>query len=601
MGAFSVVGIDGGATKTQWVVLDNQGETVAGGRAGPGNFLLAEPSELEELLRHIARGVACWPIGGVGGFFAGCRTEAERVRLTTLLRTVWPSAQTILVGDDVEASFAAAYQERDGILVLSGTGSHVAGRKENRWERAGGWGHWFGDVGSGYDLARRTLECFYRQYDLSGKLPNGLEVFLGVCSENNPEELARRFFLRTREPKKELAALAPFVFQLAWQGNGTAWRVILKAARELALRAWRIARRLTLDPPVVTLAGGLFEGEPLYEQAFREALLALAPSASVTLCRVPASVGAAWLALRACHSPLIVAMPSLAHPSVEARILSRASTEQPNPRSRNLEGRTTAELVDLFLSQEKAVLRALRAAREKLVQAADLIAAKLLAGGRLFYVGAGTSGRLGVLDASEIPPTFGLSRLTVQAILAGGSQAFGKSQEGAEDHGWEGSLAIRNRKVKGTDVVCGISASGRTPFVLEALRQAKRQGASVILVSCNPNRPACPSADVCVDLPTGAEILAGSTRLKAGTATKVALNMFSTIAMIRLGRVRDNLMVGMLPQSEKLRQRAIRLVTRLARIDAARASEVLQQTGWDIPAALNRLERIQRKTPEQPA
>ena len=224
---------------------------------------------------------------------------------------------------------------------------------------------------------------------------------------------------------------------------------------------------------------------------------------------------------------------------------------------------------------------------EPLAKAVEVTTQSLKNGGRLFYVGAGTSGRLGVLDASEMPPTFGVPPDRVQAIIAGGTPAMQRSVEGAEDDEIAGTLAIKERGVTDRDVMCGISASGSTPFVLGALKVAQARGAATILLTCNPRRQIAPvRAEVEVDLPTGAELLAGSTRLKAGTATKVALNIISSCTMIRLGRVAGNLMACLQPTNKKLRDRATRIVAARLGLSEAEARNRLQCANWDIRDAL---------------
>jgi N-acetylmuramic acid 6-phosphate etherase len=216
-----------------------------------------------------------------------------------------------------------------------------------------------------------------------------------------------------------------------------------------------------------------------------------------------------------------------------------------------------------------------------------MIANSLRKGGRLFYVGAGTSGRLGVLDASEIPPTFGASPELVQGIIAGGVTALFRSVEGAEDERGSGGLAINERGVKDSDVVLGITASGRTPFVLGALAQAKSLGAKTILLSSNPTNDGNAAIDLRIHLAVGPEIVAGSTRLKAGTATKVALNIISTGVMVALGKVRGNRMIDLAASSNKLRDRAARLVAEQLQCDYSDAVERLQSHDWNLRATIN--------------
>jgi N-acetylmuramic acid 6-phosphate etherase len=216
-----------------------------------------------------------------------------------------------------------------------------------------------------------------------------------------------------------------------------------------------------------------------------------------------------------------------------------------------------------------------------------LVAAALKNNGRFYYVGAGTSGRLGVLDASEIPPTFGAPLDLVQGIIAGGAGALRRSIEGAEDDATAGARAMVERGVTAGDVVCGISASGRTLFVLGALRRARAGGAHTLLLTCNPPNESAPDEfDLRIDLPTGAELLTGSTRLKAGTATKVALNILSTGAMVQLGRVHGNLMIDLAATNDKLRDRAARLLMQIAGGDYQSARAKLAKHGWNVRAAL---------------
>jgi N-acetylmuramic acid 6-phosphate etherase len=304
--------------------------------------------------------------------------------------------------------------------------------------------------------------------------------------------------------------------------------------------------------------------------------------ARVAMSEQPPEFGAAWLAAES-EEP---AAFSLEMRGAEMENLARAPTEQRNPRSEQVEKLSAQELVELFIDEEKFVQEALRREAGALARGIEAVTKTLRKGGRLFYIGAGTSGRLGVLDASEIPPTFGASPEMVQGIVAGGVRALYRSAEGAEDEAGSGALAIDERGVTGADIACGISASGRTPFVLGALGAAKKRGAQTIFLTCNPARVRGEAFDLEIDLETGPEILTGSTRLKAGTATKIALNILSTGAMVALGKVRGNLMIDLTITNKKLRDRAARLVAELAKCDYAEACERLQKNGWNLRAAL---------------
>jgi N-acetylmuramic acid 6-phosphate etherase len=328
--------------------------------------------------------------------------------------------------------------------------------------------------------------------------------------------------------------------------------------------------------------GGLFQRDSLYVAAFKRKLKKNLSDARVGMSEQSPELGAAWLGAELEEREAF----SFETRTSGEETLAEALTEGRNPRSENLETLSTKELVELFVDEEKFVQDALRKETDALARGVEIITKALRKGGRLFYIGAGTSGRLGVLDASEIPPTFGVSPGLVQGIVAGGASALYRCVEGAEDESGAGALAIDERGVTGADVVCGISASGRTPFVLGALGTAKKHGAQTILLTCNPARNRAEPFDLEIDLATGPEILTGSTRLKAGTATKIALNIFSTGAMVALGKVCGNRMIDLSTASVKLRDRAARLVAELGKCDYAEAWERLQKHGWNLRATL---------------
>jgi len=250
-----------------------------------------------------------------------------------------------------------------------------------------------------------------------------------------------------------------------------------------------------------------------------------------------------------------------------------------------------ADAITLMLSEEVKVPGKVLAERSELERAIRAIVRSFLRGGRLFYIGAGSSGRLGVLDASECPPTFRTPPEMVQGIIAGGQKALWQSVEGAEDDAAAGGREIKSRRVSSRDVVVGIAASGTTPFVWRALQEAKQRRASTVLICFNPflkiPRALRPSIVIAPNL--GPEVLTGSTRLKAGTATKLILNLFTTLAMVRLGKVRSNLMIDLHPSNAKLRRRAVSIVRELTDADAARAEAALERSGWVIKTAIARL------------
>ena len=261
-------------------------------------------------------------------------------------------------------------------------------------------------------------------------------------------------------------------------------------------------------------------------------------------------------------------------------------TEQVNPNSDNLDQLTSLELVDLFNREDAQTLRAIAKARVPLAKAIDLTSEALRRGGRLFYVGAGTSGRLGVLDAAECPPTFCTPPEMVQGIIAGGAAALVRSSEDLEDRIEDGVAAIAQRQIVDLDVVVGISAGGTTPFVRGAMQAAQQRGATTISISCVPADQVSIEAEVDIRLLTGPEVLAGSTRLKAGTATKMALNILSTGIMVRLGKVYGNRMVDVAVTNHKLHDRALRILQDLTDLNREEAAYLLERSGRRIKLAL---------------
>lgn len=266
--------------------------------------------------------------------------------------------------------------------------------------------------------------------------------------------------------------------------------------------------------------------------------------------------------------------------------LHRLPTEQVRPGSRDLDLRPVDEVVALLLDAEADVPAALHAARAQLTTAAEVIAERFARGGRLVYVGAGTPGRIALLDAAECPPTFGVGQDRVTAIVAGGDEARESAAEDAEDDTDGARTRLAEEELTSEDVVVGITASGRTPFVLEALTTARSAGATTMAVTNNAGQPVSTAVDHLIELRTGPEVLAGSTRLTAGTAQKIALNTLSTAAMVRWGRTYGGWMVGVRATNGKLRGRAIRIIREITGVDAETAGDALDAAGQRTPAAL---------------
>ena len=261
-------------------------------------------------------------------------------------------------------------------------------------------------------------------------------------------------------------------------------------------------------------------------------------------------------------------------------------TESSNPATSDLDRLSTLELVQRMNAEDGGVARAVQAGLPTIAAAIDAIAVKMRQGGRLIFMGAGTSGRLGVLDAAECPPTFGVAPERVIGLLAGGQGAFQRPDESAEDDPGMGEEDLRRIGLAAVDCVVGVAASGRTPYVLGGLRLARQLGCLTVAVACS--RPAAVSqeAEISILAPVGPEVLSGSTRLKAGTAQKMILNMLSTGVMVHLGKTYGNLMVDVKPTNQKLRARAVRILLQVAGIDEKRAEELLSACGGEVKTAI---------------
>jgi N-acetylmuramic acid 6-phosphate etherase len=267
-------------------------------------------------------------------------------------------------------------------------------------------------------------------------------------------------------------------------------------------------------------------------------------------------------------------------------MLEQLLTEQRNPRSVSIDTLPTDEILRIINDEDAQVAGAVRETISYITQAVDGIVEALMRGGRLFYIGAGTSGRLGVLDAAECPPTFNIPPDLVQGVIAGGEAALARATEASEDDPESGKRDLRSRGFEGRDVLVGIAASGRTPYVIGAVAEARGLGALTVGISCTPDSTLARAVDIAITPLTGPEVIAGSTRLKAGTATKLVLNMITTATMIRLGHVYGNLMVNVQPKNTKLRDRAERIVSEAVPLERQRAAELLNRASGDVRAAI---------------
>jgi N-acetylmuramic acid 6-phosphate etherase len=261
-------------------------------------------------------------------------------------------------------------------------------------------------------------------------------------------------------------------------------------------------------------------------------------------------------------------------------------TEAINPSTLAIDKQSAVDIVEGMLNEDRKMLTAVQREKDRIAVGVDIITQALRKGGRIVFVGAGTSGRLGIVESAEMPPTFGTTPELVQAIMAGGKNAVIRAKEGVEDNYEEGARSVNRLRPARRDVVIGVSASGMTPFVRGALTRARRAGSKIIFVTCDPRTELQTFVDLTIAPAVGPEVIAGSTRLKAGTATKMVLNMLTTAAMVRIGKTYGNLMVDVQMGSEKLRDRARRIITIVTGLEYDEADKLLRRAHWNVKAAI---------------
>ncbi len=598
-----LLGIECGGTRTVAIVADAALRPVARAEAGPANLRLLTDEQLAERFRGLRAQLPAPDAIGVG--MAGARDAADRARVGAAVEAVWPGIPH-RVDHDLGSALAAAELDAKGgppaarVVVLSGTGSCCYGRDATRTTaKVGGWGHLLGDRGSAYDIAFRALRAAVRSVDHSQVWCRFGQRALRTVGEDTPDALIA--WMQSAS-KTEVAALAPEVFAAAAEGDRVARTVLAETAGILADDALACAVRLAGKKAAVAfvLSGSVLLRQTRFAGNVAKRIRAARPGSTVAPMARESAWGAVAMALAASRQGRAPAMTPRPSPETAIAVAARpeipssremSPTERCNPRSMQLDRMPVSGALELMWSEEETVPAALRTQRKAVERLVRHVADAFASGGRLFYVGAGTSGRLGVLDASECPPTFRSSPEQVQGIMAGGVKALHSAVEGAEDNSAAGAEAVRLRGVKAGDVVVGIAASGRTPFVWGALAEAKRSGARTALLCFNPHlvfaRGHRPDVVIAPDL--GPEVLTGSTRLKAGTATKLVLNAVTTLAMVRTGKVVGNLMVDLNPSNVKLRDRAVRIVSELTGADPTTAKDALETRRWVVADAAKAL------------
>lgn len=600
----TTLGIEGGGTHTSVLLVNDCDEVVADFAAGPANLRLMTGTDLEHHLRGIRMRLPLIP-DRIGIGMAGARSESECAFLRQAVARVWPGVVCAASGDLETALHAITWQPDCPVqvLLLSGTGSCILGRRHDpdgtiRRVKIGGRGHILGDRASACDIAQHALRAVMTIYDQNEELPALGGDILTHLQLNGPVDLIEWSLEAT---KAELAGVAIPIFRAAeTRRDEIAVAVLHRAAQRLTKDAVTCTSRLMTDAGErvqFVFNGAVLLKNPEFAAEIGALLLAWFPQAVITPLTRPSVWGAVVLArLYAAASELggTAANEGVReHADLESAkktiAVASAPTEQRHPRSMGFSRLRIADAITLMLDEERVVPQAILAESEVIEWTVKRIVAAFAAGGRLIYAGAGTSGRLGVLDASECPPTFRTPPDQVQGIIAGGRTALWSAVEGAEDDAEAGRQAIIHRRVAAADVVIGISASGHAPFVWGCLQEAKQRGATTVLLTFNPAHRGDSLPDRVIAPDTGPELLTGSTRLKAGTATKLVLNILSTLAMTHSGKVMANLMIDLNPSNLKLRGRAVRIVSELTGSDAVAAEKALEQCAWDVRVACGSL------------
>ncbi len=583
-----LLGIEGGGTRTSALLVKGEDTVLASFAVGPGNLQLLNGEELSALLASIRDQLPCAP-DRIGIGMAGVRSASDRERLRRAVAATWPNTPSI-IGDDLILALEAGEWPADcaaQVLQLSGTGSCCLGRHRNGASvKVGGRGHIIGDRGSACDIAVHALRSTVTISDIDADWPRLGADMLAFLQMNDPESLIEWSMIAS---KAEIASLAQVVFEAAVsRQDEIAVAILRRASDRLSKDAIHCAARVAQPGEKVQF---LLNGSTLLKNAWfadevTAKILAARPGSEVTRLSRQGTWGAIALARQAGTQATPKITAAIGSKPTGWRPVISAPTEARNPKSSGFAEMPLDDAIKLMLAEDATLPGKVLAESAHLEWTIEAVAKAFASGGRLIYCGAGTSGRLGVLDASECPPTFRTPASLIQGIIAGGRSALWSAVEGAEDDEAAGVSSIASRSITAQDVVIGISASGHAPFVWGCLAEARRRGAQIVLVACNPGYRDHPLLDRAILPDTGPEVLTGSTRLKAGTATKLVLNLITTLALARSGKVVSNLMIDLNPSNTKLRDRATRIVQELAQVDAATAREALETNGWIIRQAL---------------
>ena len=592
--SMNILGIEGGGTRTSVLLIDaTDGGEVASFSTGPGNLQLLSGEGLRERLEEIRDRLPTSP-NRIGIGFAGVRSEGDRERLTSAVSRIWPGIPAV-ISDDLTLALEAANWPSScvaQVLLLSGTGSCCLGRhRDGRLVKVGGRGHIIGDRASSCDIALHALRAVVTISDIHADWPRLGTDILTFLQMNEPESLIEWSMMAS---KSELASIAQVVFNAAAsRQDEIAIAILDRAAERLSKDSVHCAARVAAPGESVqfVLNGSVLLKNSRFADDVVERIRKAWPDCEILRLETPSVRGAITMALKLDGGAALELKMSknVIDETAAWRPVSASPTELRHPKSTHFSELPLPEAIQLMLEEDATISAKILEETESIAWTVRQVVRAFSEGGRLLYCGAGTSGRLGVLDASECPPTFRTPPDLVQGIIAGGHPALWSAVEGAEDDRTAGASALAFRQVGKNDVVIGISASGHAPFIWGCLSEAKQRGATTVLVCCNPAYRDHPLLDGAILPDTGPEILTGSTRLKSGTATKLILNLISTLAMTHSGKVMGNLMIDLNPSNTKLRNRAVRIVRELVGVDEATASAALEEKGWVVREAVEAL------------
>ena len=586
-----LLGIEGGGTRTSALLVEDTDTVLASFAVGPGNLQLINAEGLAALLSSIRDQLPYQP-DRIGIGMAGVRSAGDRDRLRRAVATTWPNTPST-VGDDLILALEAGEWPTDcaaQVLQLSGTGSCCLGRHRNGASiKVGGRGHIIGDRGSACDIAVHALRSTVTISDIDADWPRLGADMVAFLQMNDPESLIEWSMTAS---KAEIASLAQVVFEAASsRQDEIAMAILRRASERLSKDAVHCAARVAQPDEKVQflLNGSTLLNNGWFADEVTAKILAARPGSEVVRLARPGTWGAIAMARQAGTQAAPKTIAASEPKPTSWRPVASAPTEGRNSKSAGFAEMPLADAIKLMLAEDATLPGKVLAESAHIEWTVNAVAHAFASGGRLIYCGAGTSGRLGVLDASECPPTFRTPASLVQGIIAGGRTALWSAVEGAEDDEAAGIRSIASRSITTQDIVIGISASGHAPFIWGCLAEARRRGAKTVLVACNPGYRDHPLLDRAILPDTGPEVLTGSTRLKAGTATKLVLNLITTLALARSGKVVSNLMIDLNPSNTKLRDRATRIIQELAQVDAPAARQALESNGWVIRQALAKL------------